>query len=86
MLSKKECEAIIGKTIRNDTYAILCLMCENKSYAEAYKIVDKQRDKYNIGDDISIVAETTIKKYFPKIKKYLGLQKISDKTYGIYGI
>lgn len=41
MLSKKDCEAIIGKTIRNDTYAILCLMCENKSYAEAYKIVDK---------------------------------------------
>lgn len=87
MLTKKECEDIIGKTIRNDTYAILTMMSEQRmTYQDAYREVDTHRSKYRVDKDTRLVTETTIKKYYPKIRKYLGIPRVEEKPYGIYGI
>ena len=56
------------------------------TYQDAYCEVDKHRSKYRVDKDTRLVTETTIKKYYPKIRKYLGIPRVEEKPYGIYGI
>jgi hypothetical protein len=56
------------------------------TYQDAYSEVDKHRSKYRVDKDTCLVTETTIKKYYPKIRKYLGIPRVEEKPYGIYGI
>lgn len=98
MISKKECEKIIGHTIRNDTYQFISRMYNEETYEEIYKDLNKNRNKYNINETCSLTSKGTCDTYLDKIKeeekkkinKKRKKRKVKEKTLeqktGIYGI
>jgi hypothetical protein len=63
MIARAEVEEKIGHTIRNDTYLFIARILEGEKYADIFKDLSENRDKYGIEKYWALSKEDTIAKY-----------------------
>lgn len=67
-INKKLCDKIIGHSIRYDTYLFISRMLDGEQYTDIFADLDKNREKYNIKEEIPLAKESTCQQYIQKIK------------------
>ena len=95
MLTKAQCEKLLNKTIRQDTYQFIVRMMKGEQYEDIYIDLDVHRKKYELKENLNLSKKDTIINYIEllKTKEEVELEKKKEDTddawkneQGVYGI